>query len=116
MYRPMLSLLSSLLLCSCVFVPVTAQKQTYYDKCKMATKKLTVQPKIRAKYSMCDEQALLQDVIPCLIGNGLVGSISFVVSGSIMVIGNTIHWMEYQSGCDPKINKYHNLGLAPENT
>ncbi len=82
----------------------------------MATKKLTVQPKIRAKYSMCDEQALLQDVIPCLIGNGLVGSISFVVSGSIMVIGNTIHWMEYQSGCDPKINKYHNLGLAPENT
>lgn len=88
----------SFFLISCVFVPDTAQKQTNYDKCKMATKKLTLKSKVRSRYKVCDDKGLSEEPLLCLAISGLVGSAAYTVSGSIVVIGNTIHWVEYQSG------------------
>ena len=90
----------SFVITSCVFVPVTADKQKYYDKCKMITKKLTIEPKIRSRYVKCSGSS--DDLAICLVAAGILAPVSFVVSGSVALIGNTIHWMEYKTGCDPK--------------
>ena len=96
----------SLFLSSCIVVPTTAEKQQYYDRCKMATKKLKLEPKIRKKYAPCDSKEFLSsDILGCLLVTGVVTSASFVISGSIVLVGNTIHWMEYKAGCKPKHNK-----------
>jgi hypothetical protein len=35
-----------------------------------------------------------------LIGVPVIAATSFIVSGSIVVIGNTLHWIEKQGTCD----------------
>ena len=41
-----------------------------------------------------------ESAIACLVGAGIVPAGTFVVSGSIVLIGNTLHWLEYQGRCD----------------
>jgi len=100
-----LALFLPLFVSSCVFLPTTAEKQKYYNKCKMATKKLTLEPHVNSDYSLCHGKDVKKDPLFCLLLSGVVTSASIVVSGSIVLIGNTIHWLEYQSGCDPKTTK-----------
>lgn len=100
-----LALLLPLLVSSCVFLPTTAERQKYYDKCKMATKKLTLEPHIDRDYSICHGRDVKKEPLMCLLLSGVVASASLVVSGSIVLVGNTIHWVEYQSGCEPKNTK-----------
>lgn len=36
---------------------------------------------------------------------------SFVVSGSIVLIGNTLHWLEYQGRCNNDVtSKFREIG------
>jgi len=98
----------SFVVTSCVFVPVTAEKQKYFDKCKMVTKKLTIEPKIRSRYIDCGKNTA-DDLAFCLAAAGILAPVSFVVSGSVALIGNTIHWMEYKAGCEPKYKMKDNL-------
>ena len=74
----------------------------------MATKKLTLEPKISKKYSLCRGKEFRDDPLVCMMLNGVIASATIIVSGSIVVIGNTIHWLEYKSGCTPKHNKQIN--------
>ncbi|NQZ89416.1 MAG: hypothetical protein HRT54_17710 [Colwellia sp.] len=86
-------------LTSCVFLPETADNQQYYDQCKMVTKKLTLKANINKKHSLCGGKDFKDDPIVCLVANGVIASASIVVSGSIVLIGNTIHWLEYKASC-----------------
>jgi hypothetical protein len=46
---------------------------------------------------MCDDV----DLEACLLGMAIVVPAgSFLVSGSLVMIGNTMHWLEYQGTCD----------------
>lgn len=94
-------IISLLIFCitSCVFLPETADNQQYYNQCKMATKKLTLKVNVDKEYSMCGGKDFKEDPLVCLVANGVVASASIVVSGSIVLIGNTIHWLEYQVSC-----------------
>jgi hypothetical protein len=84
---------------SCVFLPETAEEQQYYNQCKMATKKLTLKLNVDKQNSLCGGKDFKEDPLVCLVANGVVASASIVVSGSIVLIGNTIHWLEYKTSC-----------------
>jgi hypothetical protein len=86
-------------LTSCVFLPKTAEDQQYYEQCEMATKKLTLKADISNEYSLCGGKDLMDEPLFCLVASGVVASASIVVSGSIVLIGNTIHWLEYKASC-----------------
>lgn len=95
--RFLLILLSITCVCSCAFVPSSSGKQDLYNKCDMATKKLSIDKIGDAGF--CFKGPHLNELVGCLVVGGFVGSASAVVSGSIVVIGNTIHWLEYQTTC-----------------
>ena len=98
--KPILVILLSCLATSCVFYPKTSDSQSYYDECKMATKKLSLDVAVNGNF--CGSS---NDILYCLVAAGIVSSASIVISGSIVVVGNTLHWLEYQSGCTPKNRK-----------
>jgi hypothetical protein len=65
----------------------------------MATKKLTLKADVNQKYSVCDGGDKKDELLICLVASGVVASASLIVSGSIVLIGNTIHWLEYKASC-----------------
>jgi len=84
------------LLSSCVFVPETSKNQKYADNCKMVTRQLSLSPK-EISGKLCNDEDTAE---VCLMVYGVVLPVSsFVISGSIVVIGNSLHWLEYQGPC-----------------
>ena len=85
------------MLSSCaVFYPDRDIRQP--RNCELATKSLELEAKrmrvpdeICAGFSHCDFLLVTAAVVP--IG-------SFIVSGSIVVVNNTVHWVEKQGRCD----------------
>ncbi len=92
-----ISILTISLLASCVFVPEESEKQKYADNCHMYTKQLTLSAEeIKGNLCTSDDSAEA-----CLMVYGVILPVSsFVISGSIVLIGNTLHWLEYQGPCD----------------
>ncbi len=94
--RSALGLLAAITLSGCVFVPRTTS--SYNEECQIVEKqmKLTV--------------ALLMDQPPncskaedCAVFLALLGGVaagSAVVSGSVVLVGNTLYWLEEQGKCD----------------
>jgi len=84
------------LLTSCVFVPEESEKQKYADNCHMFTKQLTLSAQeIKGHICNADDSAEA-----CLMVYGIILPVgTFVISGSIVLIGNTLHWLEYQGPC-----------------
>ena len=85
-----LALLIIFCITSCVFVPVISRKQPYTTHCDMVIKKLSL------KSAIADEFRDHHDQLEFMIVLGLA---SAVVSGSIVLIGNTLHWSEYKIKC-----------------
>lgn len=106
---PVLFALLFIALAGC-FVPKTVTDNDL--QCKLTTKKLTLefsdegsQATIEAMLHMlrgCDEPECLY-AVP--IGLVAVPVTSFTVSGSIVVVGNTIHWIEQQGKCENSVTK-----------
>ena len=94
--RFILSLSTIALLTSCVFVPEESEKQKYADNCHMFTKQLTLSAQeIKGHICNADDSAEA-----CLMVYGIILPVgTFVISGSIVLIGNTLHWLEYQGPC-----------------
>ncbi len=44
---------------------------------------------------ICDDS----DFGGCIVALGLIGPLSYIVSGSIVLLGNTLHWSEYKLNC-----------------
>jgi len=83
-------------LSSCVFVPKESEKQKYADNCNMFTRQLTLSAQ-DINGQVCNSGSNAE---ACLMVYGVVLPIgSFVISGSIVLIGNTLHWLEYQGPC-----------------
>ncbi len=101
MKRLSLYLAAATMLSSCaLFTPELSKNQSYREECELKTEHLdlgvTVIP--WAETEGCDER--------CLILPALVSGSTLVVSGSIVLTNNTLHWLEYQGKCHLGLGKY----------
>jgi hypothetical protein len=88
------SALAALLLAGCIFVP---QTQTYYDtECQVETREMTLVP---AQLGYFHGGCRGRDCAYALVAIGAVAAASVVVSGSIVVVHNTVTWVEKQGKC-----------------
>lgn len=85
--------LLSMSLIGCAFIPKVDHKQTYAQNCEMYTKELTLDS-ISLWGLDCGGSS------GCVAVASLVPVTTFLVSGSIVLVGNTVHWLEYQGSCD----------------
>ena len=94
--RLILILTISILVTSCVFVPVISEEQIHATNCKLQTRNLTISV-APVEGRLCSSQGSER---ACLIFWGaVVPAGSLIVSGSIVLVGNVIHWLEVQSHC-----------------
>ena len=88
---------------SCAFVPKISDKQKYTGNCNMFTKNLTLSV-TEIKGQVCNDAKNNNDLVACLmIFGAIVPATSFVISGSIVLVGKTLHWLEYQGTCEEGI-------------
>lgn len=87
------------MLTACAFYPKVSERQEYAQQCELLTRKLELESQQLDMSGSCaglDGEAGLV----CLAALGVVipaGTI--LVSGSITLAGNTLHWLEYQGRC-----------------
>ena len=87
---------------SCAFVPKISDKQKYTENCNMFTKNLTLSA-TKIEGQVCND-AKNNDLEACLMIFGvIVPAGSFIISGSIVLVGKTLHWLEYQGTCEEGI-------------
>ena len=89
---------------SCTFSPKVSEYQEYATFCDMTTRKLELRKekysgKFKEKKGPVVSQTTEKRIIDQLVFEGVVSAASFVVAGSIVITGNAIHWMEYQTRC-----------------
>ena len=85
--------LISLLVQSCVvYTPSVAKKGSDSASCEVITRKLELKPTVFGGHIQCDS-------IECLTVPLAAATASFIVSGSIVVVNNTLHWAEYKGRC-----------------
>ena len=99
--RLALTLIISITLSGCIFTPVANQHQPYSNNCDLKTQKLTISEAKRQHIVNCRIMSNESDLLGCIVIEGiLLPATSFIVSGSIVLINNSIHWMEYKGKCD----------------
>ena len=107
-----------LLIQSCIALPKTIPREN--QGCLLLTKSMTidyytspemideaVEEMVHAFASDCHEPECLLVFAPIIA----ISAGSLVVSGSIVVAGNTIHWIEKQGKCDDSITRQTLAGL-----
>ncbi|MDM8564833.1 hypothetical protein QUF74_04190 [Candidatus Halobeggiatoa sp. HSG11] len=90
-------------LSSCAFYPKVADRQN--TQCHLVTKKLTLEvfPPIPESsldltgFDISDDSGIIFYI---LAGVVVIATVSAIVSGSIVLTGNTIHWIEQEGKCD----------------
>ena len=82
-------------LAACLFVPETTANKN--NDCQLVTKKWSLE------FKKADISGRVEGEILVAIGAVAVGSL--VVSGSVVVVGNSIHWLEQQGFCDDSITQ-----------
>jgi hypothetical protein len=81
------------LLQGCIYVPHTT---TWYDEqCKIEAKHMTLRPEQIGALGSCSGR----DCVVALAAFGVIAAASAVVSGSIVVVGNVVYWLEKQGKC-----------------
>lgn len=89
----------ALLLSACVVVP---KRVSVYDpKCRVERKQLTL-----VAWPEEDETCDLESnkgLASCLALNAAIGLSSAIVSGSVVVVGNSFSWLERQGKCKPEM-------------
>jgi len=99
-------------LSSCAVVPkFTADADN--SRCNLATKKMSLEV-VGAKGGNCASGGGKGAAVVCLTTAGIF-AITGIISGSIVIAGNTVHWIEKQGKCeDSFLNTYvmkHNKPL-----
>ena len=92
--RTLISALLFTLLAGCVYVPENAH--SYDEKCNVMRKKKVLALEEAIPMANCSNEACAL----LMASYGLVTAASFVVSGSIVVISNTVYWLEKPSDCE----------------
>ncbi|MDP2561593.1 hypothetical protein [Psychrobium sp. 1_MG-2023] len=95
-----------LLSSACVFVPEQTVPSQLIRPCDTITKKYTLEVK-EVESLDCAGNA-----IGCLVAVAGAPAASLVVSGSVVLVGNTLHWLEYHSRCEGgAVDKLMNIEL-----
>lgn len=86
------------LIAGCVVRPV--YYQTEYPGCTVKARKVSLQwqPEYLIRLD-CRGAQSDQCLVSLLAINGVIISGSLLVSGSIYIVGNSVHWLEYQGRC-----------------
>lgn len=85
--------LAAVLLQACVFVPRTTT--AYDEQCQFYTRQMTLEPAYIGALGSCSGRQCGY-VLATL---GAVAAASLVVSGSVVVVGNVVYWLEKQGKC-----------------
>jgi hypothetical protein len=94
-----LLLISAFLMSACAFYPSTSKLQDHADECNMATRSLDLDYEDMSANACAGVGA--EGGLLCLAGLGVIIPVgSLVASGSIVLVGNTLHWLEYHGTCD----------------
>ncbi|MBW8760650.1 MAG: hypothetical protein JF586_23975 [Burkholderiales bacterium] len=90
------ALVTALLAGGCVVVPV--DRESYDDDCKLASHRMeltTVQ--VQGVYGCRRDGDYLGPL--CVLGAVGLATVSTVVSGSVVVVGNMVYWTERKAAC-----------------
>lgn len=102
--RLLASFLIGFIFTSCAFVPRVAENQN--TQCELVTKKLTLELAAADPGGVVGINCSTPEcVIAPLAVAAAVSSATLIVSGSIVVIGNSIHWLEQEGKCDDGVIK-----------
>lgn len=104
----------TLALSACVYVPVVDEQDAASSSCKTYTKSMSLES-IQLQGNIAENGCLNNRdcAVGALAGVIVVTAGSAIISGSIVVTGNTLHWLEYQGTCsDGYLNKAKQSFLA----
>lgn len=95
-------MLSATLLCACVYLPVVDQQHMQRESCQTVSKKLTLSANNRFSNDLlngklctprdCDARAIVLALA--------IPASTAIVSGCIVLLGNTVYWLEYTGRCE----------------
>jgi hypothetical protein len=86
-------------LSGCAFVPEQIPDEPATGTCQISTPEWKLTVAEINDVMVCQSSG--KEAAYCLLTVGLViPAGSFVVSGSIVIVGNTLHWLEYQGRCE----------------
>lgn len=80
-------------LCSCIFVPRTTQR--YDPACGITERHMTLDAYQVGAFGGCRNEGCAE----LLVLAGAVSAASFVVSGSVVVVGEVVYWLEARGRC-----------------
>ncbi len=92
-----ITILLASVLASCAFVPAVDEQHRYAQECDMYTRQLELKIEQYDQFWNCQGGNLNECLLGVVIG---LPAITFVVSGSVILIGNTLHWFEYEGTCE----------------
>ena len=91
--RPWLVACAALLLQACVIVPRTVER--YDAECRIQSRHVVLDAVQVGSIGSCSNQGCVAIVALA----GVTAAASAVVSGSIVVVGNVVYWLEKQGRC-----------------
>ena len=91
--RVLCSLSLAALLSACILVPVTTE--VYDAECHISSKHMDLQALQIGRFNHCHNQ----ECTALLVGAGATAAASAVISGSIVIVGNVVYWLEKQGRC-----------------
>lgn len=96
-------------LAACVYVPVS-NHDADSGTCKTFTNSMSLDEQEIKGHIECPANSV---PMACLVVIAAVPAGSFIISGSIVVSNNTIHWLEYQGTCsDGYLNNAKKMFLS----
>ena len=97
---------AALLASGCVVVPVN--RESWDDDCKVATHRMGLTTVQLKEVVGCTAQSQFFGPF-CVLGAVGLATVSTVVSGSVVVVGNVVYWSERKAACVAP-----SLGLRPD--
>ncbi|CAG4884652.1 protein of unknown function [Georgfuchsia toluolica] len=92
--------MAPVLLAGCVFLPRTIS--VYDSDCEIYERKMTLESYQVASISGCSNEGC----VALLTAVGAISAATAVVSGSVVVVGNVVYWLEEKGQCmDRKKNR-----------
>lgn len=83
----------ALLLAGCVVVPREAH--VYDERCRSYVRQVVLEAEVIGSFGHCHNEGCLA----MLAAAGIVTGVSAVVSGSVAIVGNVVHWIERRGQC-----------------
>jgi hypothetical protein len=102
---------------ACIALPATRESKT--SECELVTREMYIETRGPDLHELMIGTGSTEELVVIAAGL-LIYSVSWVVSGSIVLVGNTIHWIESKGKCSEQghdiiqINEADNLACSVE--